>query len=69
MLTDDWLAMERGEQAASVNAAYDALLREVSDPKIAGSAVHAPLLNATVRVGTARSGRLALATDRTNDIK
>jgi hypothetical protein len=52
--------------------AYDVLLCEVSDPKIAheaGAAVHAALLNAPVRVGTARSDRLALASDRTNDVK
>ena len=72
VIDDDWKAMERGEQAASVNAAYDALLREVSDPKIAteaGAAVHEALLNAAVRVGTARSDRLALASDRTNELK
>ena len=72
VINDDWKAMERGEQATSVNAAYDALLREVSDPKIAteaGAAVHEALLNATVRVGTARSDRLALASDRTNELK
>lgn len=71
-LTDDWPAMAHGDEAASANAAYDALLREVSDPKIAtaaGAAVHAALLNAAVRVGTARSDRLALAGDRTNDLK
>lgn len=72
VIADDWKAMEHGDQAASVNAAYDAMLREVSDPKIAteaGAAVHAALLNAAVRVGTARSDRLALASDRTNDLK
>ncbi len=72
IISDDWSAMERGEQAASAGAAYDKLLREVVNPKIAseaGQAVHAALLNATVRVGTARSERLALATDRTSDLK
>ncbi len=72
VINDDWPAMEHGTQAASVNAAYDALLREVSDPRIAteaGAAVHAALLNAAVRVGTARSDRLALASDRTNELK
>ncbi len=71
-IKDDWPAMEDGRQAASASAAYDALLREVSDPKIAteaGAAVHAALLSAAVRVGTARSERLAIASDRTNDIK
>jgi hypothetical protein len=47
-------------------------LREVVNPRIAneaGPAVHTALLNATVRAGTARSERLALATDRTSDLK
>ena len=44
----------------------------MSDPRIAteaGAAVHVALINAAVRVGTARSDRLALAADRTSDIK
>jgi uncharacterized membrane protein len=72
IVIDEWPAMERGAQAVSASAAYDVLLREVVDPRIAsetGVAVHAALLNATVRVGTARSDRLALASDRTNDLK
>jgi hypothetical protein len=71
-VADDWPAMAHGENAASTNAAYDELLREVSDPKIAveaGAAVHAALLTAAVRIGTARSDRLALSSDRTNDLK
>lgn len=71
-IKDDWPAMEHGEQAASANAAYDTLLREVSEPKIAteaGAAVHAALMSATVRMGTARSDRLALAADRTSTLK
>jgi hypothetical protein len=71
-IADDWPAMERDTSALATSAAYDALLREVSDPKIAtesGAAVHAALLNATVRAGTARSERIALATDRTNELK
>jgi ABC-type multidrug transport system fused ATPase/permease subunit len=69
---DEWSAMTLGKNAPSVNAAYDDLLREVSHPKIAdeaGAAVHAALLNAAVRVGTARSERLALASDNTSEIK
>ncbi|MFN3659292.1 MAG: DUF4239 domain-containing protein [Pseudolabrys sp.] len=72
VVADDWPAMEQGAQGASASAAYDALLREVSDPRIAtaaGAAVHAALLNAAVRAGTARTDRLALAADRTNDLK
>ena len=73
VIADDWTAMTNGEGAPSVDTAYDALLREVSDPKIATEAsvaVHAALLNATVRVGTARSDRLALASyDITSSLK
>lgn len=73
VIDDDWPAMLDGEGAASADAAYDELLREVSDPKIAaeaGAAVHAALLTATVRVGTARSDRLALAAfDRASSLK
>lgn len=71
-IADDWPAMENGAAAASVDNAYEELLREVSDPRIAteaGAAVHNALINATVRAGTARSDRLALAADRTSDIK
>lgn len=72
VVTDEWPAMEYGEAAASANATYDTLLREVSEPTIAtqaGAAVHAALLNAAVHVGTARSERLALASDNTSVLK
>ena len=72
LVADEWPAMTRDADAPAATAAYDALLRDVSDPKIAqesGAAVHAALLNAAVRAGTARSDRLALAADRTDDIK
>ncbi|HET7848978.1 MAG TPA: DUF4239 domain-containing protein [Pseudolabrys sp.] len=71
-IADDWPAMENDEGAAKTEAAYSELLHEVSDPKIAkesGEAVHAALLNATVRAGTARSDRIALASDRTTSFK
>jgi ABC-type multidrug transport system fused ATPase/permease subunit len=69
---DEWKAMTDGDSAPSAAAAYDALLREVSQPKIAteaGAAVHSALLTAAVRVGTARSERLALASDNTSELK
>lgn len=72
VVTDEWKAMTDGDSAPSAAAAYDALLREVSEPKIAtesGAAVHSALLNAAVRVGTARSERLALASDNTSELK
>jgi hypothetical protein len=72
VVTDDWPAMTEGHSAASANTAYDALLREVSQPKIAtesGAAVHSALVTAAIRVGTARSERLALASDNTSELK
>ncbi|MFA6267909.1 MAG: hypothetical protein WC670_19600 [Pseudolabrys sp.] len=69
---DEWHAMTWGDSAPSVDRAFDALLREVSDPGIAkdaGNAVHTALLNAAVRVSTARSERLALASDSTSELK
>lgn len=71
-IDEDWPAMAKDGHAASTNVAYDELLREVSDPTIAreaGSPVQSALLTAAVRIGTARSERVALASDRTNDIK
>ncbi len=72
VIADDWPAMQNGQSAPTAGSAFDALLREISDPNIgseAGAAVQAALLNAAVRVGTARSERAALASDRTNDLK
>lgn len=72
VVRDEWRAMADGGSAASAAAAYDELLREVSDLKIAtqsGAPVQSALLAATVRVGTARSERLALANDSTNELK
>ncbi len=69
---EEWSAMTVGESAPSVNAAYDDLLREVSHPKIAdeaGAPVQSALLSAALRVGTARSERLALASDNTSELK
>jgi hypothetical protein len=72
VLRDEWPAMTDGVSAPSAGAAHDDLLREVSDPKIAtqsGTPVQTALLTATVRVGTARSERLALASDTTSALK
>lgn len=72
VVAEEWPAMADDRRSPSTAAGYDALLREVSDPRIAqaaGNPVQVVLLNATVRAGTARSIRLALAADRTTDIK
>lgn len=72
VVTEEWPAMADGHLSPQTDASYDALLREVSNPSIArssGNAVHAAILNATIRVGTARADRLAIASDHTSDLK
>ncbi len=72
VISDEWPAMSLDGHSAKTDAAYDALLQQVSDPAIArvsGNAVHAALMAAAVRAGTARSERLSLSADHTNDIK
>lgn len=71
VLHDEW-PHTGGTNAPRTDIAYDDLLGELSDPAIsrdASAAVHAAMLNAAVRVGTARNNRLSLATDRTGDLK
>ncbi|ABE40615.1 DUF4239 domain-containing protein [Rhodopseudomonas pseudopalustris] len=71
VLDDEWPAT-RGESAPRTNAAYDSFLSSLSEPAIsrdASAVVHAAMLNAAVRVGTARNARLSLSTDRTSDLK
>lgn len=72
VVTEEWPAMDEMRSSPTTAAAYDNLLHEVSVPSIAkdsGQAVHSALLTATVRAGTARNDRLALAGDHTNDLK
>ncbi len=72
VVAQEWPAMAHNHLSPQTYAAYDDLLKEVSNPAIAksaGQAVHTALLNSAVRVGTARSDRLALAVDTTNDLK
>lgn len=69
---EEWPQMVKGGNAASTSTAYDTLLREISDPSVtrnASAAVHSALLSAAVRVGTARTDRLSLSSDHTNDLK
>jgi hypothetical protein len=69
---DEWQAMTRRERAPAADKAFDALLRELSAPAIgrdAGNAVHVGLLNAAIRVSSARSDRLSLASDTTSGLK
>ncbi len=72
VVSQEWPAMAGNHLSMQTYAAYDDLLKEVSTPAIAqtaGQAVSAALLGATVRVSTARSDRLALASGTTNDMK
>jgi len=72
VIADEWPAMDETRPSAKTVAAYDDLLREVSNPALArgsGSPVHAALLNSALRIGTARNDRLALSADHTNDLK
>ncbi|MDB5484711.1 MAG: hypothetical protein JWR29_615 [Tardiphaga sp.] len=73
VVNDEWPQVTRGGGASPLTeAAYDEMLRDVSDPSItrdASGPVHVALLSATVRAGTARTDRLSLAADRTNDLK
>lgn len=72
VVNQEWPAMASNQSSAPTYAAYSDLLAELSDPDIAqtaGPTVSAALLGAAVRVGTARSERLALALGVTNDMK
>ncbi len=72
VVSEEWPAIADGQTSPHTDLLYDGLLREVSVPSIAkasGNAVHSALLNATIRLGTARNERLALAADHTNDLK
>jgi len=72
VVADEWPRMSGDGAAARTEAAQATLLREVSDPSIAtqsGQAVHSALLANVLRMRDARAQRLALASDRTNDVK
>lgn len=72
VLKDEWPAMLEGKFSPRTDAAFDDLLREVSDPQItrnASAPVHVALLGAAIRAGTARNERLSLSSDQTNDLK
>ena len=69
---EEWPQMVEGGSAAATSTVYDTLLREISDPSVtknASGAVHSALLSSAVRVGTARTDRLSLSSDHTNDLK
>lgn len=72
VVTDEWPAMDKGQNSPLTAAAYDELLHEVSNPSIAkasGPAVHSALLADALRIGSSRNERVAISTDHTNDLK
>ncbi|MGB3867138.1 MAG: hypothetical protein WBA29_16100 [Xanthobacteraceae bacterium] len=72
LIADEWPAMDAAKPSPRTAAAYDNLLREVSQPglaKASGQVVHSALMNAAVRAGTLRNTRLALAGDHTDEMK
>ncbi|HVV60147.1 MAG TPA: hypothetical protein VHD14_00170 [Pseudolabrys sp.] len=69
---DEWPLIPTGRGAPQTDAALSALMQTVADPatgRDAGQPVHNALVNLTMRVAAARADRLALGTDRTNEIK
>jgi hypothetical protein len=71
-VADEWPHMAENGGSSKTETALSILLTELSHPKIAveaGQAVHNALLSTILRVRDARSDRLALASDRTNDLK
>jgi hypothetical protein len=71
-LQEEWPQIYEMGRVGKTEAAFEDLLREVSNPgipRVAGQAVHSALMSAVSRVGIARSERLAIAGDETNRIK
>lgn len=72
VLNDEWATMVDGHRSVPTGTALRELLRLAAAPAIArdaGQTLHTSLLGAVVRIRDARADRLALATDRTNNIK
>jgi uncharacterized membrane protein HdeD (DUF308 family) len=72
VIKDEWPHMNDNGGSSKTETALSILLAELSHPKIAteaGQAVHTALMNSAIRVRDARADRLALASDRTNDLK
>lgn len=72
VIKDEWPHMAEAGGSSKTDATLSILLAELSHPKIAteaGQAVHNAVMNSAIRVRDARADRLALASDRTNDLK
>jgi hypothetical protein len=71
-IKDEWPDLANRGASPKTDEAYARLLREVSDPGIAqaaGNPVNNALLNAALRLGDARSARIAIASDHTTELK
>jgi hypothetical protein len=72
VIQDEWPHMNDNGSSSKTETALSILLAELSHPKIAseaGQTVHTALMNSALRLRDARADRLALASDRTNDLK
>jgi len=72
VLRDEWPIMSTLGAAEHTETAFATMLREAAAPGIAGEAgpaLHSALLAALGRAGQARSNRLTLAADHTNELK
>lgn len=72
LLRDEWPIMSTLGPAQQTEAAFATMLRQAAEPRItgeAGQALHSALLAALGRAGQARSNRLTLAADHTNELK
>jgi len=71
VVNDEWKRMADGQASAKAETALSALLRAVTNPKIAqvGGAVHSGIVNVALQAATARSDRLALSSHHSDDVK
>lgn len=72
VINDEWQRMRDGQSSAEAAQRLGELLREVSDPKItteAGQPAHAALLDLSLKVRSARSDRLALSQQQSDETK
>jgi hypothetical protein len=72
VVVEEWPRMAEGSSSAAADAALDALLREVANPRVAaaaGQAVHGALLGSLLQVRRARDDRLLLSGDQADVTK
>jgi hypothetical protein len=72
VLDDEWPQMANEEPSAKTEAALAALLRIVADPQIAtaaGPVVHSAFVTLALRATAARSDRLALSSQQSDDLR